>query len=110
MNQLLTTFSNVEVDPSIFQSLRKEWALHLQADVTNITFNAQSLFAIQEKATKPANIIIQVATRKLYGKQTGNKASDHAIEMKSSAPRTRLSQHGLKSPPNHAIFSPAASK
>lgn len=66
------------VDPYICHSPLEYWATHLQADVVYITFKALSLFAIQERATKPAITNNQDASSKKYGKRTWNKPSAHA--------------------------------
>lgn len=43
------------VEASICRSFREIWAMHLQADMTNIAFKAQFTLAIQNGATKPVN-------------------------------------------------------
>lgn len=97
------------VDRPICHSLRKNCAMHHQTYVTNITFKARSLLAIQKGAIKPASTKNQATSSKQNGKRTWNNLSAHAIEIKSSASPTQTSQHRSRCPPVHVIHIPAAS-
>lgn len=60
------------VDLSIRHSPREYWATHLQASMTGIVLEDQSLLEIQGGATKPANTNNRAASNKTCGKHSSN--------------------------------------
>lgn len=67
------------VNPSICLIFRKYWATHPQRDVTDIALQSQSLWPVQEVATKLASTENQDASSEQYMRLTWNNPSPHAI-------------------------------
>lgn len=87
-----STFNNILIEGvnfSICHSLWNYWAMHPQADATDVACKAQTLLANQKEATKSANTDNQATSSKQYGSRTWNKPSVLAIEAGSSTSPTR---------------------
>lgn len=92
-----------EGDFSIWHNLEERKASNLQADLTDIVFKVQLLFAIQKESTETTCNENYNAKSKQFGSWSWNDKTINVVEIILNTTPARPSSHRLKSLPVLAI-------